>query len=124
MHKQRIAVLVCAIAGAITTFFPWASLLQHTSDASAVLPIGWHVLSLFGLVLILSIQEKRTACIPRTHSVVASVSFLLAAWLSHERLKYLQPFEEGTSVMPWVAMGVAGLGVILIWVLRQKCHPK
>lgn len=124
MHNQRIAALACAIVGASTTFFPWASLLKDTKGAVTGLPFGWHVLSLFGLVLILVIQGSRTACVPRTHTVIASAAFLLAAWVSYEKIQYLQSVAGTHPVLPWFSIGAAALGIVLLWVLRRKCHTR
>lgn len=77
MHKQRIAIVAIAAAGAAATFMPWLSapLIGYVNGSAGD---GWITFALFLISLVLGAVGAREAPLARGHLVAAVVPGALA----------------------------------------------
>ncbi|MGF1532838.1 MAG: hypothetical protein ACFCUI_03995 [Bernardetiaceae bacterium] len=127
MHPQRLTVMVIAVLGNLSAFLPWAALesVGVVNVFEIDIHAGWYLCGLFGLPFVLGWQGKKQHCIPRTHTTISSVSFLLAFWLSYHSLEEITASRSlYADVGTYAAMTLSVLGLLLIWLLRRNCRTK
>ena len=136
MNKQRIAMLICAVAGIIATFMPWFNMpLIGSVNGTQANNDGWITLALFAVPLLLSMLGNRTKSLEGAMLFIAIAAGLVAAGIAVYRIidfkNKISPLEDnafGKMLTSTVSVGaglylvaVAGLAVLITaFALKDK----
>lgn len=77
MNKQRLAILIAASVGAISTFLPWANVLLLGSISGTKIN-GWNSLFYFAITIILCLVGNRNNRLKGVVMYIAIITAILA----------------------------------------------
>ncbi len=115
-HKQRLVTAICAGAGMLATFLPWATMPMFGS-VSGTAGDGWITLALFVPALVLALMGDKTQPLLGAKRYGAVIPSGLSALLGLWKMIQLSPLSPGIGLLLLVASG--GSMCVCAWVLAK-----